>query len=92
MRIYSNYRPLSRLRMDLKVMPNFNKGHKYILCIIDKVTNYLITIPIHQSRSDKIGDALKENIITKYFFTRLHNNGSGQCVYVFTHDLVILRN
>ena len=48
MRINLNYRPLSRLSMDLKVMPRSNKGHKCILCII--VTNYLITVPIHQSR------------------------------------------
>ena len=34
------------------------KGHKYILCIIDEVTNYLITVLIHQFRSEEIGDAL----------------------------------
>ena len=61
-----NYRPLSRLSMDLKVMPRSNKGHKYILCIIDEVTNYLITVPIHQSKSEEISDALIEKIITKY--------------------------
>ena len=52
--------------MDLKVMPRSNKGHIYILCIIDEITNYLITVPIHQSRSKEIGDARIENIITKY--------------------------
>ena len=52
--------------MDLKVMPRLNKGHKFILCIIDEVTNYLITVPIHQSRSEEIGDALIENAIAKY--------------------------
>ena len=36
-RINLNYRPLSRLCMDLKVMPRSNKGHKYILCIINEV-------------------------------------------------------
>ena len=41
-------------------MPRSFKGYKYLLCIIDKVTNYLITIPIHQSRSEEIGDALIE--------------------------------
>ena len=44
-RINPNYIPLSRLSMDLKVMPRSHKGHKFILCIID-VTNYLITVPI----------------------------------------------
>ena len=52
--------------MDLKVIPRSNKGHKYILCIIDEVANYLITIPICQSKSEKIGNALIENIIIKY--------------------------
>ena len=47
-------------------MPRSYKGHKYILCIIDKVTNYLITVPIHQAKSGEIGDALIENVITKY--------------------------
>ena len=41
-RIILNYRPLSRLSMDLKVMPKLHKGHKFILCILDEVTNYLI--------------------------------------------------
>ena len=50
-RIYLSYRLLSRLSMDLKVMPKSQKGHRFILCIIDEVTNYLITAPIYQSRS-----------------------------------------
>ena len=49
-RIHLNYRPLPRLSMDLKVMLRSYKGHKYILCILDEVTNYLITVPIHQYR------------------------------------------
>ena len=49
-RINPNYIPLSRLSMDLKVMPKSHKGHKIILCIIDEVTNYLITVPIHQAK------------------------------------------
>ena len=65
-RLNLNYRPLSRLSMDLKVMPRLNKGHKYILCIIDEVTNYLIMVPIHQSTSEEIGNALIGNVITKY--------------------------
>ena len=50
-RINPKYIPLSKLSMDLKVMPRSYKGHKYILHIIDEVTNYLITIPIHQAKS-----------------------------------------
>ena len=65
-RINLNHRPLSRLSMDLKVMPSLHKGHKFILCIIDEVTNYLITVLIHQSRSEEIGSALIENVLSKY--------------------------
>ena len=45
--------------------PRSHKGHKYILCIIGEVTNYLITVPIFQARSEEIGEALIENVITK---------------------------
>ena len=65
-RIYMNYRPLSRLSMDLKVMPILQNGHKLILCIIDEVTNYLITVPIYHAKSEEVGEALIENVITKY--------------------------
>ena len=44
--IYLNYRPLSKLSMDLKVMPRSQKGHKFILYIIAEMTNYLITVLI----------------------------------------------
>ena len=65
-RINPNYVLLSRLSMDLKVMPRSHKGHKYILCIIDEVTNYLIMVPIFQARSEETREALIENVITKY--------------------------
>ena len=65
-RINPNYVPMSRLSMDLKVMPRFHKGHRYILCIIDEVTNFLITVPIFLARSEEIGEALLENVIKIY--------------------------
>ena len=65
-RIYLNYRLLSKLSMDLKVMPRLQKGHKFILCIIDKMMNYLITVPIYHSRSGEVGEALIEHVISKY--------------------------
>ena len=46
-------------------MPRSHKGHKFILCIIDEV-NYLITVPIHQAKSEEVGEALIENVISKY--------------------------
>ena len=65
-RIYLNYKPLSRLSMDLKVIPRSQKGHKFILCIIGEVTNYLITVPIFQAKSEEVGEALIENVLMKY--------------------------
>ena len=46
-------------------MPESQKGHRF-LCIIDKVTNSLITASIYQSRSEEIVKALIENAISKY--------------------------
>ena len=57
---------MSRLSMDLKVMPRLYKGHRYILCIIDEVTNFLVTEPIFQAKSEEVGEALLEHVITKY--------------------------
>ena len=57
---------MSRLSMNLKVMPRSHKGHRYILCIIDEVTNFLVTVPIFQAKSEEVGEALLEHVITKY--------------------------
>ena len=57
---------MSRLSMDLKVMPKLHKGHKYILCLIDEVTNYLVTMPILQAKSGEVGKAILEHIIRKH--------------------------
>ena len=47
-------------------MPRLHEGDRYILCIIDEVTTYLVTVPIFQARSEEIGEALIKNVITKY--------------------------
>ena len=64
-RNYLNSIPLSRLSMDLKVMPRSQKGHKFISCVIDNVTNYLITVTLFQAKSEEVGEALIENAISK---------------------------
>ena len=61
-RINLNYRPLSRFSMDLMVIPRSCRGHRYILCVIDEVTNYIIMAPIKQSRSEEVGEALINNV------------------------------
>ena len=65
-RINLNYRPLLRLSMDLKVMLRSSRGHRYILCVIDEVTNYMITAPIKHSRSEEVREALINDVISKY--------------------------
>ena len=46
-------------------MPKSSKGHKFVLCILEEVTNYLITVPMYQSKVEEVG-ALIEHVITKY--------------------------
>ena len=47
-------------------MPKSRKGHKYISCIINEVTNYLVTMPIFQAKSEEVGEAILEHVITKH--------------------------
>ena len=47
-------------------MPRLQKGHWYILCIIDEVTNYLVTAPLYQARSEEVGEVLIEKVISKF--------------------------
>ena len=70
-RVNPNYIPLSRLSMDLKVMLRSHKGHKFILCIIDEVANYLVIVPIYHARLEEIGEALIENVIKNIAFQNI---------------------
>ena len=57
---------MTRLKIDLKVMPRLYKGHKFILKAISEVTRSIVTIPIHQSRCEVRGDVLREYLFGKY--------------------------
>ena len=52
--------------MDLKVMPRSYRGDRYILCIIDEVTSYIITAPIKQAKSEEVGEAPINSVFSKY--------------------------
>ena len=65
-KINLNYRPMSRLSIDLKMMPRSQKRHQFILCLIKKMTNYLITAPLYQARSEEVREALIEDVISKF--------------------------
>ena len=58
---------MSKLSIDFKVMPRSQKGHKFIICIIDEMMNYLIMGPVYQSRSEEVGEALIEHVISKFY-------------------------
>ena len=49
-RVNPNYVPMSRLSMDLNVMPWLHKGHRYILCIIDEVTSQFPYFKLDQKK------------------------------------------
>ena len=88
-KINLNYRPRSRLSMDLKVMLMSQKGHWYVLCIIDEVTNYLVSATLYQAKSEEVGKALTEHVVSKIWNTIIHNDGSWQCIHVFSNELSI---
>ena len=55
---------MTRLSMDLKVMPQSYNGHKFILVMIDEEPNFMVTIPIHQSGSEETGDPLIHHVFS----------------------------
>ena len=76
-RINLNYRQMSRLSMDLKVMPRSQKGCWYILCIIDLMTDYLITTPLYQTRSEmyiRVNNPTLNGNIGKYNLPHIWDN------------------
>ena len=46
-------------------MSRSSQGHKFILCVIEEMTNYLITVPIYQAKAEEI-EGLIEHVVTKY--------------------------
>ena len=60
-----NYKAMTKLSMELKVIPRSYRGYKYILVVNDEVTDFMVNIPVHQSRSEEIGDALIQYMISK---------------------------
>ena len=71
-RINLNYKPMSRLSMNLKIMQKSQKGHQYILCIIDEVTNYLVSAPyirLNQKKMDQ--DSAFMSSLMNYLFKLL---------------------
>ena len=57
-------------------MQRSQKGHKFILCVIDEVTNYLITVPIYHAKSEEVGEGIDRKCYIKILHSRLYNHGS----------------
>ena len=47
-------------------MPKSYRGDRYILCVIDEVTNYIITAPVKQAKSEEVGEILINSVFSKY--------------------------
>ena len=65
-KINPDYKAMTRLSLDFKVMPRLYKGHKFILVVIDEITNFMVTVPIYESRSEETGDALIDHVFSQY--------------------------
>ena len=57
---------MTRLSLNLKVMHKPYKGHKFILVVIDALTNFIVLIPVYQSRSEETGYNLIQHVFYKY--------------------------
>ena len=57
---------MTRLSKNLAVMSRSYKGHRFILVVINEVNKFIVTISIHQSRSEDIGDTLREHVFSMY--------------------------
>ena len=54
-------------------MPRSYKDDRYILCIIDEVTNYIITSPVKQAKSEEVRETLINSVFSKYCVPGLHD-------------------
>ena len=80
---------MSRLSMDLKVMPRLQKGHCYIMCIIDEMTNYFVTDPLYQVRLRRHRRSPNKKCNKQVWYPRVHDNGPRQHIYVHIDELHI---
>ena len=62
-RIPLDYKPLSRLSLDLKSMPYSKMGYDQILVCTCEVTNYVMAFPIPNGRSETIAEVIFNRIV-----------------------------
>jgi hypothetical protein len=62
-RIPLDFRPMSRLSIDIKHMPETKTGYKYILLCTCEISDYVIGIPIPDQKAETIADAIMYKIV-----------------------------
>ena len=62
-RIPLDYKPMSRISLDLKTMPYSKMGYQHILLCTCEVTNYVVGIPLPNGRAETIANALFNRIV-----------------------------
>ena len=65
------------------------KQRTQIYSMYNRCGNYLITVPIYQSKAEEIGEAFDRTFCDEILCSRLHNNGPGQHIYVISYKLFI---
>ena len=53
------------------------------------MTNYLVTVPLYQARSEEVGQALIENVITKYCSPDYIITDQDSVFHVFFNELFV---
>ena len=62
-RIPLDYKPMSRISLDLKTMPYSQMGYQHILLCTCEVTNYVVGIPLPNGRAETIANALFNRVV-----------------------------
>ena len=57
---------MNKLSFDIKHMYRASTGNKFILAVRDKVTNYLVAIPLYGGTSHKVREALIIHMLCKH--------------------------
>ena len=81
-------RPMELLGMDLwGPLPSTDKGHKWVLTIIDAFTRFVFFIPLKEATADAIVESLVHDVFAKFGFCKaIHtDNGPQFTSEVFKH-------
>ncbi len=66
LRLYTDFNFFSEIHIDIKVMPESDKGHKYILILVCAITRYTICLKL----KDRNAQTIAEKLLRKVFLER----------------------